>query len=136
MGPLLWVLLACDAQVGGADLGEPAAADVAQAEVDPLVGLHKGIDAARARLRAGDRAGAAAQVRQAYQVSFTALEPLLRAHDPQACLELEYAFGLLAADVERSRSGSDLGADAKVLLDRVDTAVAAARAAAEAPPPG
>jgi hypothetical protein len=100
MGALLLLLaLACGpAEVPPVEPAPPVAQELAR-------GLATDLMAARTRYSEGDAAAAAQAIRAAYDGPFAALEPILRAHDPQATLELEYAFGRAAAHAERK--GSD-----------------------------
>lgn len=72
----------------------------------------------------GDRSGAAAIVRAAYRGPFSELEPALHAHDPQATLELEYAFGQLALRAE-GKADPAVPAQFDALIARLKESLAA-----------
>ncbi len=128
-GLLLILLLACRSG-GGADAGDPAAVSDVQTA---LAQVDAGIARTRGRLGAGDRAGAATELRKTYTDAFGPLEPVLRAHDPQETFELEYEFGRLAANAEGRADVAELDRQARALGERITRSVAAAQAAAQPP---
>ncbi|MCK6505069.1 hypothetical protein L6R53_17000 [Myxococcota bacterium] len=90
--------------------------------------------AARTRYSEGDAEAASHAIRAAYDGPFAALEPILRAHDPQATLELEYAFGRAATHA--ARKGSDaVPVELDALIADLRQAVAALPVAEGQPAP-
>lgn len=115
---LLLLALACRPEV--VDEVEPApplAQELARTLATDLM-------AARTRHSEGDAQAAADAIRAAYEGPFAALEPILRAHDPQATLELEYAFGRAAAHAER-KGAEGVPAELDALIADLRQAVAA-----------
>ncbi|NOY28555.1 MAG: hypothetical protein GXP62_22095 [Oligoflexia bacterium] len=92
--------------------------------------LKQELAGARSQLLAGQRQAAADAISASYQGTFKQLAPVLRAHDAQATLELEYAFGQVAVGVAR-RGSSDAVTQLDSLVLQVDAAVTALP-----PPPG
>lgn len=100
---ILALVLACGP---GANPVEEAAPATTLDVADEVVGA---LMAARTRCADGEYTAAAETIRAAYAGPFAALEPALRAHDPQATLELEYSFGRVAARAARQGGGKATG---------------------------
>lgn len=129
--PLLLLGLACRPQTDVETLPAPVSVEVQRLQ------LVQQLMAGRRAWTDGDRPRAAGIVRQAYEGPFAELRPLLRAHDPQKTLELEYAFGRLAVRAE-GRPQPDVPNQFDLLIAELDRALRALpqpEAAADAPAP-
>lgn len=113
MSTLLLLLLGC-AQTGGPPPPAPIAAPR-----DQVAQVQMGLETARSAWLAGQNQAAADQVRRVYAEDFAALQPSLRAADPQATLGLEYAFGLLVSHAESPGPGSTVAAEIATLEGRL-----------------
>lgn len=113
---LLSLLLACRPQV---DV-EPVAAPVEVSELSQR--LQAELMVARGRYAEGERQAAADAIRAAYDGTFAELEPVLRAHDADATLALEYSFGRAAAHAS-ARGERAVAADIDDLIAMLRAAI-------------